>query len=191
MIVALALGLALLIQAFLIKPYQIPSGSMEPTLDIKQRILVNRFIYHLTTPEAGDMVVFHPPVGADDGASRKCAVDRKPLQPCPQALPDKSKDTFVKRIVAGPGDTVAVKEGIPIVNGVPEPPDGYEITPCNVGGSGCDLPEAITVPEGHYFMMGDNRGQSFDSRFWGPLPEDWLIGKAFATYWPPNRIGGL
>ena len=62
MIVALALGLALLIQAFLIKPYQIPSGSMEPTLDIGQRVLVNRFIYHFTDPKPGDVVVFHPPV---------------------------------------------------------------------------------------------------------------------------------
>jgi signal peptidase I len=190
-IVAMALGLALLIQAFLIKPYQIPSGSMEPTLDIHQRILVNRFIYHFTSPSTGDVVVFHPPVGADDSTAQDCAVQVNASEEiCPEALPEQSKDTFVKRIVAGPGDTISVKDGIPIVNGKPEEPDGYEIMPC-AGGSGCNMPKEITVPEGHYFMMGDNRGQSFDSRFWGPLPEDWLIGKAFGTYWPPNRIGGL
>jgi signal peptidase I len=192
-IVAMALGLALLIQAFLIKPYQIPSGSMEPTLDVHQRILVNRFIYHFTEPKAGDMVVFHPPVGADDNTpeSGRCAVPRPGDQSCPEAVSEQSKDTFVKRIVAGPGDTVAVEDGIPIVNGEPQEPDGYDIVPCEVGGMGCDLPKPVKVPEGHYFMMGDNRGASFDSRFWGPLPEDWLIGKAFGTYWPPNRIGGL
>ncbi len=187
----MALGLALLIQAFLIKPYQIPSGSMEPTLDIKQRILVNRFIYHFTDPKVGDVVVFHPPTGADDGASKRCEVPSSETEICAEAVPDKSKDTFVKRIVAGPGDTISVKNGIPIVNGEPEEPDGYEITPCDVGGRGCNMPDEITVPDGHFFMMGDNRGSSYDSRFWGPLPEDWLIGKAFGTYWPPNRIGGL
>lgn len=191
----MALGLALLIQAFLIKPYQIPSGSMEPTLDIHQRILVNRFIYHFTTPSTGDVVVFHPPIGADDSTPEpeRCASPnpRQINEICAEAVSEQSKDTFVKRIVAGPGDTISVKGGIPIVNGVPEQPDGYEITPCSAGAQGCDMPKEITVPEGHYFMMGDNRGQSFDSRFWGPLPEDWLIGKAFGTYWPPNRIGGL
>jgi len=191
--VALALGLALLIQAFLIKPYQIPSGSMEPTLDIHQRILVNRFIYHFTDPKIGDVVVFHPPAGADNQGvdGQGCGVAPAPREACPEATPEESSDTFVKRIVAGPGDTISVRGGIPVVNGVPEEPDGYKIIPCRVGGGRCDLPRAITVPEGHYFMMGDNRGSSFDSRFWGPLPEKWLIGKAFATYWPPNRIGGL
>ena len=187
----MALGLALLIQAFLIKPYQIPSGSMEPTLDIHQRILVNRFIYHFSTPSTGDVVVFHPPKGADDGFTPKCAVSVPQDEICPEAVPEQSEDTFVKRIVAGPGDTISVKDGIPIVNGTPEEPDGYEIVPCNVGGSGCNMEKEITVPDGHYFMMGDNRGSSYDSRFWGPLPEEWLIGKAFGTYWPPNRIGGL
>lgn len=191
MIVALALGLALLIQAFLIKPYQIPSGSMEPTLDINQRILVNRFIFHFTDPKPGDVVVFHPPAGADYGGSRECAVPRPEDQPCAEATSDKSSETFIKRIVAGPGDTVSVENGLPIVNGKVLEPDGYKINPCEPGGSGCDMPKEITVPEGHFFMMGDNRGHSDDSRYWGPLPEDWLIGKAFATYWPPNRIGGL
>lgn len=188
----MALGLALLIQAFLIKPYQIPSGSMEPTLDIHQRILVNRFIYHFTTPKAGDVVVFHPPVGADDPPpnGQRCGVSVRNDEICPEPYPEKASDTFVKRIVAEPGDTLSIENGLPVVNGVPQEPDGYEITPCG-NGADCNMPEPITVPEGHYFMMGDNRGQSLDSRFWGPLPEDWLIGKAFGTYWPPNRIGGL
>lgn len=195
MIVALALGLALLIQAFLIKPYQIPSGSMEPTLDVNQRILVNRFVYHFTDPKPGDVVVFHPPAGVDasnggvNGAG--CGIQPAQGQACPEGTPEKSGDTFIKRIVAGPGDTVAVERGLPVVNGQVVEPDGYEITPCGPGGMGCNLPEEITVPDGHFFLMGDNRGHSDDSRFWGPLPEDWLIGKAFATYWPPNRIGGL
>ena len=188
MIVALALGLALLIQAFLVKPYQIPSGSMEPTLDIGQRVLVNRTAFHFSDPKPGDVVVFHPPSGV--GTEPECGVSKQADQACPEATDGESPDTFIKRIVAGPGDTVAVKDGIPIVNGTPEQPDGYEIIPCGQGAA-CNLPEPITIPEGHYFMMGDNRGQSDDSRFWGPLPEDQLIGKGFATYWPPNRIGGL
>ncbi len=188
----MALGLALLIQAFLIKPYQIPSGSMEPTLDIGQRVLVNRFVYHFSDPEPGDVVVFHPPAGVGSGGvnGNGCGVQPEDGQPCPEATPEQADDTFIKRIVAGPGDTISVKGGLPVVNGVVQEPDGYEIRPC-AGGSGCDLPTEITIPEGHFFMMGDNRGQSDDSRFWGPLPEDWLIGKAFGTYWPPNRIGGL
>lgn len=190
MIVALALGLAILIQAFLIKPYKIPSGSMEPTLDIGQRVLVNRFIYHFKDPKPGDVVVFHPPAGASNGATN-CGAAHPRSQPCPEPVSEKAGDTFIKRIVAGPGDTISVKNGLPVVNGETVQPDGYSIVPCGVGGQGCNMPKEITVPDGHFFMMGDNRGQSDDSRFWGPLPEEWLIGKAFATYWPPNRIGGL
>lgn len=180
-----------MIQAFLIKPYQIPSGSMEPTLDIGQRVLVNRFIFHFTDPEPGDVVVFHPPSGAERAGLTQCGAPVSRGEACTQATPGEASDTFIKRIVAGPGDTVSIRNGIPIVNGVPSPPDGYEIMPCGAGGQGCNLPKEITIPEGHFFMMGDNRGQSDDSRFWGPLPEDQLIGKAFGTYWPPNRIGGL
>jgi signal peptidase I len=186
-IVGLALGLALAIQAWLIKPYQIPSGSMEPTLDIGQRVLVNRFVYHFEDPSIGDIVVFHPPKGADSGT--ECGVARSPQEACPRPTPEESSQNFIKRIVAGPGDTLSVRDGHPVVNGVEKAEEPY-ISPCG-GASACNLPKPITVPPGYYFMMGDNRGASDDSRFWGPVPREWIIGKAFATYWPPDRIGTL
>jgi signal peptidase I len=191
-IVALALGLALGIQAFLIKPYQIPSGSMEPTLDINQRVLVNRFIYHFTSPKIGDIVVFHPPRTADDDYSgAQCSAQANNLQKgnaCPDNDERQSHQNFIKRIVAGPGDRVSIRDGHPVING--EIADEGFILPCG-GGLACNLPKPITIPPGEYFMMGDNRGSSDDSRFWGPVPQDWFIGKAFATYWPPDRIGIL
>jgi signal peptidase I len=191
-IVALALGLALAIQAWIVKPYQIPSESMEPTLDVGQRVLVNRFIYDFKDPKIGDIVVFHPPEGAD-GEGQQCGVrenGREPISagmPCPEPTAEQSSQNFIKRIVAGPGDTLSVKDGHPVVNGV-EKTDEPFIIPCG-GGNVCNLPKTITIPPDHYFMMGDNRGASDDSRFWGPVPKDWLIGKTFATYWPPDRVG--
>jgi signal peptidase I len=184
-IVALALGLALGIQAWLVKPYQIPSESMEPTLDVGQRVLVNRFLYHFTDPQIGDIVVFHPPAGADNGGECQQPV---PEQACAKGTPRRSDQNFIKRIVAGPGDTLSIRNGRPVVNGVEVTDESY-IKPCEAGGGACSLPKPITIPPDHYFMMGDNRGASQDSRFWGPVPRDWIIGKAFATYWPPDRIG--
>ncbi|HEX5822554.1 MAG TPA: signal peptidase I, partial [Solirubrobacterales bacterium] len=136
-------------------------------------------------PSPGDVVVFHPPQGAITG--RNCGGPKEPGQPCPTETPDEADENFIKRVVAGPGDTLAIKGGIPIVNGEPFEGD-WEIRPCR-GIGGCDFPKPITIPPDHYFMMGDNRGSSDDSRFWGPVPKDWIIGEAFATYWPPDRIG--
>ncbi len=187
MIVLLALGLALGIQAFIVKPYQIPSESMEPTLDVGQRVLVNRFIYHFTDPAIGDIIVFHPPAGADHGV--ECGTRHALNQACPKPTKAESDQNFIKRIVAGPGDTLSVRNGHPVVNGVEKREESY-ILPC-AGGQSCNLSKPITIPPDHYFMMGDNRGSSDDSRFWGPVPRDWIIGKAFATYWPPDRIGLL
>ena len=208
MIVALAVGLALAIQAFLIKPYQIPSGSMKPTITETQRVLVNRFLYHFTSPKIGDIVVFHPPRTADDDyGGPQCTAQQKPGGPCPTNDSRESDQNFIKRIVAGPGDKVRVIGGLAIVNGRDNPAanghictdsadcDGAEICqklPASEklqGDGGCNLPQAITVPPGHFFMMGDNRGSSDDSRFWGPIPQSWMIGKAFMTYWPPRRVG--
>jgi signal peptidase I len=176
--------LALAIQAFIVKPYQIPSESMEPTLDVGQRVLVNRFLYHFADPEVGDIIVFHPPTGAERG--NQCGVQRSPGAACSEPTPDRADVNFIKRIVAGPGDRLSIQNGQPVVNGVPAEEDF--IKPCSPGGE-CNLPTEITIPPDHYFMMGDNRGESDDSRFWGPIPRDWIIGKAFATYWPPKKIG--
>jgi len=184
-IVAMAIGLALVIQAFVVKPFQIPSGSMEPTLDIGQRVLVSRFNYRFQDPEIGNIVVFHPPIGAESGG-QECGVDHPPAQPCPEPTPEMADENFIKRIVAGPGDRLYIQNGHPVVNG--EIADEPFIRPCR-GLAECELKDEITIPPDHYFMMGDNRGASDDSRAFGPVPRDWIVGQAFATYWPPDRIG--
>ncbi len=186
LIVAVALGLALGIQAFLIKPYRIPSESMVPTLQIGQRVLVNRLGNNFGDPAIGDVTVFHPPAGAENG--KECGAPREPDQPCPRPTADKADVNFIKRIVAGPGDKITIEDGHVVRNGKRQAEPFTR--PCG-GGEGCDLTTPITIPKGHYFMMGDNRGASDDSRFWGPVPRDWIIGNAFATYWPPKRIGLL
>ena len=91
-------------------------------------------------------------------------------------------------MVAVPGDTIFIQDGHVYRNGVREK-DGY-IAPCGADSS-CNFRTPIKIPPGHYFMMGDNRGLSDDSRFWGPVPDKWIIGVAFFTYWPPDRIGTL
>jgi signal peptidase I len=184
-IVVVALGLALGIQKFLIKPYRIPSESMVPTLQIGQRVLVNRIGHSFSKPAIGDVVVFHPPKGAE---AAECGVSHPNEEVCPQSLPVKDSVNFIKRVVAGPGDTIAVKGGHVILNGKLQKEPFTR--PCGPGG-GCDFPRPVRIPAGEYFMMGDNRGSSDDSRFWGPVPDKWIIGGAFATYWPPGRIGLL
>ncbi len=197
-LVAVAISLALAVQAWAVKPYQIPTPSMEPTLDVGQRVLVNRFSERLGgDPEIGDVIVFHPPLNAVSGeqaseALPKCGVqepERISGQPCPAPGPVPAEENFIKRVVAGPGDRLEVIDGIPVVNGAPVTGD-WRIIPCG-GELSCDFPRTITIPPDHYFVMGDNRPASDDSRFWGPVPRDWIIGQAFATYWPPQRVGAL
>jgi signal peptidase I len=185
-IVAIALGLALGIQAFLVKPYRIPSESMVPTLEVGQRVLVNRIGNRFEDPHIGEVLVFHPPQGSD---SDTCGDNkRREGQACDQPTPKEASVNFIKRVVAGPGDRLAVRNGHVVLNGKVQKESFAR--PCG-GGSDCDLSREITIPPAHWFMMGDNRGASADSRIWGPVPKKWIIGGAFATYWPPQRIGLL
>jgi signal peptidase I len=184
-IVAVALGLALGIQAFLIKPYRIPSGSMLPTLDLKQRVLVNRIGNNFSDPKVGEIIVFHPPSGAERESGAQCGKPVSGDRLCDTPTKQQADVNFIKRVVGAPGDRIRVREGRVIRNGKPaNEPFARECDSCTFAGE-------ITVPKDHYFMMGDNRGASDDSRFWGPVPRDWIIGGAFATYWPPKKIGLL
>ena len=186
--IAVAVGVALLIEAVLVKPYRIPSTSMVPTLEQGQRILVNRLATH---PGVGDIVVFHPPAGANNELGVQCGdPEQGPghAQPCDQPTPTASTQTFVKRVVGLPGDMLKISHGDVYRNGVREV--GSYIQACTDPAS-CTFSQTITVPKGDYYMMGDNRGDSDDSRYWGPIPQSWVIGTAFFSYWPPDRIGTL
>jgi signal peptidase I len=191
-IVAAAIFFAITIQAFAVKPYKIPSASMEPTLREGQRILVDRFSHLLgSDPAIGDVTVFDPPAGAENSA---CGISgegpnyggRASHHACTRPTPKRVDIPYVKRVVGLPGDTIAVRGGHVIRNGTP----AREPFARSCSGTECNL-SAITVPRGSYFLMGDNRGDSNDSRYWGPVPRDWIIGRAFASYWPIGRIGGL
>ena len=180
--IGIALGLAESVQAAIVKPFVIPTGSMEPTLEPSQRVLVNRLAYDFGSPQRGDIVVFHPP------SSLSCADAKAPVdEPCPKSVSTPSSQYFVKRILGLPGDHLRIKDGHPVINGHEVTDEPY-ITQCgNV--PACNMPIVITIPKGEYFMLGDNRGDSDDSRYWGPIPATWIVGEVFATYWPPDRIG--
>lgn len=190
--IAIALVLALVLQALVVKPYKIPSGSMEPTLHVGDRVLVNRFAHRILghDPKVGDIVVFNPPQGADP-SSPICGASGQGQgtgTPCSKPTPKKSSQSFIKRVVGVGGDQIAIRGGAVYRNG--KKADEPFAAACDPGSGACDFPNPITVPKGSVYMMGDNRGNSDDSRFWGPVPIDWVIGGAFATYWPPSRIGG-
>ncbi|HEY2602385.1 MAG TPA: signal peptidase I [Thermoleophilaceae bacterium] len=188
-LVAVALFLALTVQAYAVKPYRIPSGSMEPTLTIGQRVIVDRLTHRLgSSPSVGDIVVFNPPAGADDEQCGAQGQGEGTGTPCSRPQSHKSSETFIKRVVAVGGDTIAIRDGHVVRNG--KPTSEPFAASCG-GGQDCNFPHTITVPHGYVFMMGDNRGQSDDSRFWGPVPISWVIGRALVTYWPPDRVGTL
>ncbi|MCW2999368.1 MAG: lepB [Solirubrobacterales bacterium] len=184
--VGIAIGLALSVQAYAVKPYRIPSESMLPTLKVGDRVLANRLSHRLgAEPQVGQVVVFTPPRGAD-AVSAQCGVPDRPGRACPRPTPARSSTAYVKRVVAVGGDTITISGGHVIRNGVRER-DDYAL-PCGTDRT-CNLPQPITVPAGSVFLMGDNRGNSDDSRFWGPVPVAWVIGEALVRYWPPTRLG--
>jgi signal peptidase I len=184
-IVAVALGLALGIQAFLVKPFRIPSESMVPTLEIGQRVLVDRLSKNFSDYDRGDVLVFKPPAGAD---ANSCGIQHSEQVACPKPTEDRSDTNFIKRVVAVGGDRIKVLGGAVYIDGKRQ---NESFARLSESCATCNLPKEITIPKGYYFMMGDNRGASADSREWGPIPKKWVIGQAFATYWPPGRIGLL
>ncbi len=166
-----AVAVALLIQQFLVKPYRIPSASMEDTLMIGDRVLVDRISWRFGDPQRGDIVVFHPPF---DGP------------------------VLIKRIIGMPGDEIGLRDGnvyingklldepyVRVVNGQKEPSLPF------TNGLPWSLQSPYRVPQGSYFVMGDNRTDSGDSREFGPVARGQFVGRAFAKYWPPGSIGGV
>jgi signal peptidase I len=175
-ILAVAFGLAYVVQAWVVKPYRIPTGSMEPTLDVGDRVLVNRLVYDFHGPHRGDIIVFHPP-GTGDSAVRGARTE--------------ASVTYIKRVIGLPGETIQIRRGIVTIC-KPVNQNCHALRePYTEGATAAPSYGPYTVPKGDYFVMGDNRGDSLDSRYWGPLPRKNIIGEAFLIYWPPDRVGLL
>jgi len=150
---------------------------------------VDRIGDSLSGPHVGDIIVFHPPVDYGSCATPdEGVVGGRSGMACDVTQSRPAAVTFVKRVVGLPGDRLSIVDGHVIRNGRREA-DPY-IEPGD-DSARCSLPAPITVPQGDYYVMGDNRPDSEDSRFWGPVPRAWIIGKAFFTYWPPDRVGFL
>lgn len=155
-----------------VKYYTISSGSMEPTLQVGKRVAVDT---HARAPRVGEIVAFHAPEGAvpivpvcgasDEGAGHHMA--------CDVPTPEESRSTFVKRVAAGPGQQIAIANGRAVLNGTGQH-EPY-IAPCD-DDTTCSFPTPVKVPADDYFVLGDNRASSDDSRFWGPVPASWIIG---------------
>jgi signal peptidase I len=177
-VVAVAVLVAIAVQAWLVKPYRIPSESMLDTLRPGDRVLVNRAVYHLREPHRGDVVVFRYP--HDPGV------------------------VFIKRIVGVPGDVLEVVDGRLYVNGE-RSAEPYvhrtagradpTVAQAAIAGSTLhdpwSLAEPYRVPDGEYFVMGDNRTDSDDSRDWGTVPRAAIVGEGLVTYWPLSRLRAL
>jgi signal peptidase I len=174
--IVVAMAVVLAFQAEVAKPYRIPSGSMEPTLHCAKpgafcegrfddRVIANRLAYRFREPERGQVVVFTAP-----GAADRCGAGN-------------GGTTFVKRIVGLPGEQVSERGGVVYIDGerLIEP----YVDPSRRGSSSGSWPR---VAAGHYFLLGDNRTHSCDSRTWGSVPRSSLIGPAMLTYWPPSRL---
>lgn len=158
-IVAAAFAIAMLVQAFIVKPFTIHQVSMQPTLVEGDRILLNRMSYHFRDPERGDVVVFHSPMTQGED--------------------------LVKRVIGVPGDQVAVRDGSLYVNGV------LQEEPYVLENEILDDDQEVLVPPDKVFVMGDNRNNSGDSRFFGSIDIDSIIGCAFCVYWPIGHWRGL
>lgn len=172
-----ALIVALVIKTFLIQAFYIPSGSMEPTLDIGDRVLVNKLSYRLHDVNRGDLVVFEAAEGEGD-----CG---QPVNQAAAAAADQGIRDLIKRVIGLSGDTVEGRDGQVLINGrvLVEPYLPDDVVTADF--------EAVEIPEGCVWVMGDNRGDSRDSRSFGPIDEDHIVGRAFVRVWPLSNLGFL
>lgn len=175
-----ALIVAVLVKSFLIQVFWIPSGSMKDTLQIGDRVIVNKLAYRVGEPSRGDVVVFEPETLERESLVTK--VSRNLLESIGLRTP---QSDLIKRIIGLPGETVELHDNQVYINGAPidEP-----YLPPNIRND--DFGPEV-VPASHYFVMGDNRSSSRDSRVFGPIAGDRIVGRAFAVVWPPSRWSGL
>ena len=187
-LIAIAFILALLLKTFLIQAFFIPSASMEPTLLVGDRVLVNKVIFAIREPRRGEVVVFTK----DDGkAEEEGNIAQRFMRGLSSGLgvAQSADKDYIKRIIGLPGETIEMHDGVVSVNGRPIPE-----APTNEGGYLAERDPndfgPVKVPDGEYFMMGDNRQNSSDSRFpqLGTIPRDAIIGRAFVTIWPLKRL---
>jgi signal peptidase I len=177
-----ALIIAVVIKTFLVQPFWIPSESMLPTIQVNDRVMVNKLAYKWGEPQRGDVVVFRDPREEEVEETIPEAVIRSVLEAV--GIRTRGHEDLIKRVVGLPGETVEVKDNRVVINGTPldEPYLVDVFMP--------DEP-AITISADQVFVMGDNRNASFDSRRFGPIPLDDLVGEAFVTIWPISHFGGF
>ena len=162
----LSIALAFGIRQFVAEARVVPTGSMQPTIEINDRLFVEKISYRFQSPERGDIIVFQAP--------QKALIAAKST----------TQDAYLKRIVGLPGEEIAVKDARVWVDGKALSEDYVKAPPAYVWGPS-------VVPDGHYLVLGDNRNSSSDGHVWGFLSEETIIGKAAVRFWPPGRIGGL
>jgi signal peptidase I len=186
-LVLVALAVAILVKTFLIQAFYIPSESMEPTLEIGDRVFVNKLAYDIGDFGRGDVIVFanpHPEQLPERGAVS--AFLHWLGEGIGFAQP--ADEDFIKRVIGLPGETIEIRDNVVYIDG--EPLDEPYLTDAARQSNG-DFPET-RIPAGHLFMMGDNRGNSADSRYGlGLVPVDKVIGRAFIVIWPPSQFGGV
>jgi signal peptidase I len=179
-----ALAVAVVIKSFLIQPFYIPSESMLPTIEVNDRVMVSKLSYRFGTPERGDIVVFISPFDdVQDGETIAQTVLRNVLEAL--GIRAASAEDFIKRVIAVEGDRIEVRHNRVLVNGVAIE-EAYLPEGTRMG----DEPE-MTVPAGHVFVMGDNRSESFDSRRFGAIPVEDIVGEAVVRIWPLDRLGAV
>ena len=180
-----ALLLTVLVKGFLIQAFFIPSRSMEPTLEVGDRVVVNRLAYRVGEPAHGDVVVFLRPIGTGDAPqSGPLSWVRRAVAQGLGGTPPGSED-LIKRVVGLPGDTVEGRNGRLWRNGhrIPEP---------YLAGKGFTSDfDPVLIKPGYYWVMGDNREDSADSRVFGQVPRSTLVGRAVLTVWPFTHLGGF